>query len=184
MKRRMSRSLIYLLTAVVVAAPLAGVTPRASAADITLMTTDYPPYFSANLPNGGPLTEIVVEAFKAVGHHASIQFVPWVRAMEFAKAGKVDGLHGAWHSEEREAWFVFSDPLPGNKVVLFKRRGAKPERFTSYADLAPYTIGIVRGYRNPAGFEAADLRTDEADSDVANLRKLANSRSFAAPRVM
>jgi polar amino acid transport system substrate-binding protein len=42
--------------------------------------------------------------------------------------------------------------------------------------LRPYRIGIVRGYRNPPAFEAAHLRTDVADTDAANLKKLAAKR--------
>lgn len=146
------------------------------AAEIELMSTDYPPYFASSLPDGGPLTEIVTAAFTEAGHHANIQFVPWNRAMEYAKAGKVDGLHGGWHSRAREAWFVFSDPLPGNELVFYKRRGSQPDRFTSYENLKAFTIGIVKAYRNPAAFEAAGLDTDAADSDQTNLRKLANGR--------
>ena len=88
----------------------------------------------------------------------------------------MDGLHGVWHSKRREAWFVFSDPLPGNELVFYKRRGMKPEEFTSYDGLEPYTIGVVKAYRNPTAFQAADLNTDAAVSDQANLRKLANGR--------
>ena len=149
---------------------------QAGARDIKLMTTEYPPYYAPSLPNGGPITELVVEAFRKVGHRASIDFVPWVRAMEYAKAGKVDGLHGAWHSKEREQWFAFSERLPGGELVLFKRKGSQPDMFTSYAELRPYTIGIVREYRNPEAFEAANLRTDEAISDSVNLMKLAKRR--------
>ncbi|MCP4983485.1 MAG: transporter substrate-binding domain-containing protein [Gammaproteobacteria bacterium] len=165
----MLRTIIIILTLSALLSPARG-------ADVQLMSTDFPPYFAAGLPNGGPLTEIVTEAFAKVGHEANIQFVPWARAMEYAKVGKVDGLHGGWHSKERENWFVFSDPLPGNELVFYKRRGAKPDKFTTYEKLKPCTIGIVKEYRNPAAFETADLQTDVADSDQTNLRKLANNR--------
>lgn len=144
--------------------------------EIQLMSTDYPPYFAAELPNGGPLTEIVTAAFAQAGHRVAIEFVPWNRALEYGKAGRVDGLHGAWHSREREKWFIFSDPLPGNELIFYKRRGTQPEKFTSYEDLKPFTIGIVKAYRNPKAFEATDLYTDAAVSDQVNLRKLANGR--------
>lgn len=160
----------------VAVAALAVQIPASHGAEIRLMSTDYPPYFAAALPNGGPLTEIVTAAFSEAGHSVSIQFVPWNRAMEYAKTGKVDGLHGGWHSKRRETWFVFSDPLPGNELVFYKRRGTPPEQFTSYEDLKPFTIGTVRAYRNPKAFETADLKIDVAVSDQSNLRKLANGR--------
>lgn len=168
--------LIQLVRTIIIILTLVGLLSPARGADVQLMSTDFPPYFAAGLPNGGPLTEIVTKAFAEAGHKANIQFVPWARAMEYAKVGKVDGLHGGWHSNEREAWFVFSDPLPGNELVFYKRRGSKPDKFTTYEKLKPFTIGIVKAYRNPAAFEAADLQTDVADSDETNLRKLANKR--------
>ncbi len=165
----MLRTIIIILTLSALLSPARG-------ADVQLMSTDFPPYFAAGLPNGGPLTEIVTEAFAKVGHEANIQFVPWARAMEYAKDGKVDGLHGGWHSKERETWFVFSEPLPGNELVFYKRRGSKPDAFTSYEKLKQFTIGVVKAYRNPAAFETAGLQTDVANSDQTNLRKLANHR--------
>lgn len=39
-----------------------------------------------------------------------------------------------------------------------------------------YKIGVVREYRNPPGFDAVKLRTEEANSDKLNLTKLANER--------
>jgi polar amino acid transport system substrate-binding protein len=149
---------------------------HAAGSDLSLMTTDYPPYYGSSLANGGPMTELVVEAFRKVGYNTTVEFVPWIRAMEQAKAGKADGLLGAWYSEEREKWFVFSEALPGNELVLLKRKGTTPARFTSFEDLRSYTIGIVRGYRNPEAFDAAALRTDEAISDTVNLTKLARGR--------
>lgn len=149
---------------------------HADAAEVRLLSTDYPPYFASSLPNGGPLTEIVVEAYKRVGYGVSMEFVPWIRAMEHGKAGKVDGLHGAWHSREREQWFLFSKPLPGNELVLLKRKGEGPEAFESFGELKPYTIGVVKGYRNPVALEIADVHTDEASSDATNIKKVARGR--------
>ena len=149
---------------------------NAQAGEINLVTVDYSPFYGPSLPNDGPITEIVSESFKKVGYQVSVKYVPWARAMADAKAGKADGLHGGWYSKEREQWFVYSDKMPGNEIVLFKRKGTEPQSFTSYADLQSYRIGIVRGYRNPSEFDAANLRVEEADSDKSNLTKLAKSR--------
>jgi len=149
---------------------------QASAEEVRLVTVDYPPYYGPDLPNQGPIAEIVVTAYGKVGYRVDVEYMPWVRAMDEAKAGDADGLLGGWHSEEREKWFVFSDELPGNELCFYKRKGTAPEAFTSYADLTSYTIGTVRGYRNPPEFDAAPLQTDAAHSDKVNLIKLANGR--------
>ncbi len=149
---------------------------HAHASEINLVTVDYSPFYGPSLTNEGPITEIVTESFKKVGYQVSVKYVPWARAMADAKAGKADGLHGGWYSKEREQWFVYSDKLPGNEIVLFKRKGTEPQSFTSYADLQSYKIGVVRGYRNPSEFDAANLHVEEANSDTLNLAKLAKNR--------
>jgi polar amino acid transport system substrate-binding protein len=149
---------------------------HASTGEVNLVTVDYAPFYGPTLPNEGPITEIVTAAFKNVGYQVNVKYVPWARAVADAKAGKADGLHGAWFSKEREEWFVYSDKLPGNEIVLFKRKGTEPEAFIGYDDLQPYKIGVVRGYVNPPEFDAADLRTEEANSDKLNLTKLAKGR--------
>ncbi len=148
----------------------------ASAAQVTLVTVGYPPYYGPGLPNNGPIAEIVTEAYARAGYQVTVEFMPWVRAMQRAQTGKADGLLGGWYSKEREQWFVFSAPLPGNELVIYKRIGDRPQRFTSYEALTPYRIGTVKGYRNPDDFEAADLRREAAPSDRVNLVKLANNR--------
>jgi polar amino acid transport system substrate-binding protein len=137
----------------------------AQASEINLITADYSPFYGPNLPNEGPITEIVTEAFNKAGYQVSVKYVSWARAMADAKAGKADGLHGAWYSKEREQWFAYSDKLPGNEIVLFKRKGSEAQSFTGYGDLRSYKIGIVREYRNPPEFDAAKLRTEVANSD-------------------
>lgn len=149
---------------------------RANATEINLITAPYPPYYGPNLTHQGPVTEIVVAAYKKVGYRVNIEYVPWARALETVKAGKADGLYGAWYSAERAQWFVYSNQLPSNEIVLYKRKGTAPGTFTSYSELRPYKIGIVRGYRNPPAFDAAHLRTDLADTDATNLKKLAANR--------
>ena len=148
----------------------------ATTKEIKLLTAPYPPFHGPDLRNQGPITEIVVQAYKKVGYDVSVKFVPWARALKLAKEGKADGLHGAWYSEERKQWFVYSDKLPGSEVVLYKRKGSSPQKFTSFEALHSYKIGIVRGYRNPPAFEAAKLKTAVTDSDKSNLKILAAKR--------
>ncbi len=137
--------------------------------------TEWPPYYGKDLQNGGFMTEIVVEAFKRTGYDAEITFMPWKRALEGAKAGKHDGLYSIWYRKEREEWFVFSDPLPANEIVFYKRKDRNIS-FETFEDLKPYTIGVVRGYASPPGFDEASLNTSLAKDDEENLRKLHKGR--------
>ena len=95
--------------------------------------------------------------------------------MQDTKSGKYDGLFTVWYRKEREQWFVFSRPLPANKVGFFKRSDKKI-LFNTYKDLKQYRIGVVRGYAKPPGFDEANLITSEVTSDELNLRKLYKDR--------
>ncbi len=149
----------------------------ARAAEISLVTVPYPPYYGPEMKNQGPIAEIAIAAFKNAGHEVTVKFMPWVRALKEAKSGGADGILGAWYLEEREEWFLYSDELPASELVLFKRRGSLPETFTTYDALKPYKIGIVRDYANPEAFTAANLNAVEFDSDLANLRALAREKT-------
>jgi len=150
--------------------------PGARAAETVVMsTTEFAPYMSAQLSHQGVLVAIATEAFKREGYALQIRFLPWVRALAYAKEGKVDGMVGIWHSQEREQWFVYSRSVISNKVGFYKRNGS-PIVFTGLPQLRPYVIGTVRAYANPPAFDAAHLHTDEAVDDLTNLRKLAAGR--------
>ena len=140
----------------------------ASENKVVLAYVDYPPYYGKNLKNGGPVTEIIVQAYNKVGYEVELKFVPWARGLEGAKQGIYDGLFTAWHRQNREQWFAFSDPLLSNEIGFYKRKGASIT-FNSFEDLKPYKIGIVRGHINPVGFKEADLNTTEAATDRDNL---------------
>lgn len=127
------------------------------------------------MKNNGPVTEIIVEAYKKVGYVVQVSFFPWQRGELYARVGKYDGMFPPWHTKERETYFVFSDPLFPNEIGFYKRKEMNIT-FKKYEDLKEYDIGICRGYANPDGFDAAGLKTQEVASDVINLKKLAHGR--------
>ncbi len=143
-------------------------------AQVNLATVHYPPFYSDELPEGGPLTALIRAAFAHEGYGVNVEQLPWARAYKWASEGRYDGLFSAWYRPEREELFVFSAPLPANEVVFFKRKG-EDIRFKSLADLLPYRIGVVRGYANPPEFDSLSLKLQKVTSDEQNLRKLAQS---------
>lgn len=143
--------------------------------NIEIVATEYPPYYGSELQNQGFITEIVVSAFDRSGYDSTIRFLPWQRAFDGTKAGKYTVLYTMWYRKEREEWFEFSDALPANEVGFFRRVGDDIS-FSNFADLKPYTIGVVRGYVNPPGFDEAGLTTEVVDNDALNLNKLLRGR--------
>jgi polar amino acid transport system substrate-binding protein len=149
--------------------------PAPAAEPVQLVSTEYPPYMGAALPNGGITLDIVTRAFRRAGYEPTVTFRPWARALDEAKDGQYDGVVFVWRSPDREKWLAFSDALPTNQIGFYK---LKSERipFRTLTDLRPYLIGVGRGYVNPPAFEAAGLNTENGLDDGENLRKLAAHR--------
>ncbi len=147
----------------------------ASAENLSVAATEWPPFYGSELPDNGFMTEIVIEAFNRAGHTSDVAFLPWKRAFEGTRDGKYDALFTMWYREEREEFFLFSDPLPSNELVLLVRAG-EDSTFEGYDKLKGKTIGVVRGYAAPPGFEEAKLKVSEARDDEENLRKLLRGR--------
>lgn len=146
-----------------------------AAETVTLVTTEYPPYYAASLPDKGVVAAITSAAFKKVGYDVTVEFLPWARAVSEVEKGTYDGLLGVWHSAERERFIAYSDPLIDNEIGLV----ALKDRNISYkalSELKPYRVGTVRGYANPTSFVEAGLTTDEANDDLTNLKKLVAGR--------
>jgi polar amino acid transport system substrate-binding protein len=142
---------------------------------LEIAATEWPPFYGKDLENNGFMTEIILEAFKRVGYEVSVKFLPWKRALKGTKSGKHDGLYSVYYRKEREEWFVYSAPLPANEWGFFKHKDADIS-FETFEDLKPYTIGVVRGYVVPPGFDEAELKTALANDDEQNLRKLHKRR--------
>jgi polar amino acid transport system substrate-binding protein len=163
-----SRHLSFL---VALAAILFASGPARAGEAVQLVSTEYPPYMAAALPNGGITVDIVARAFRRAGYEPVVTFRPWARALDEAQNGDYDGVIFLWHSAEREKHFAFSDALPANQIGFYKLKSDQIA-FRTLSDLASYTIGIGRGYVNPPSFEAAHLHTESAVDDEENLRKL------------
>ncbi len=142
---------------------------------VRLASTDYPPYFSAALRNDGVVGAITRAALAKRGYTVELHYRPWSRLMAEVQAGSFDGVMAVWHSPEREQFLYYSQPLVYTSMGFYTRVD-QPLAASPLAALKPYTIGTVRGYKNPAAFDAAGLKVEEANDDLTNLRKLAAGR--------
>ncbi|MGC0155225.1 substrate-binding periplasmic protein [Chromobacterium vaccinii] len=139
---------------------------------LMLAASEYPPYMSPRMDNGGVAVAIVREAFRRAGYPVKTVYLPWARAVNEAHDGHLDGIVGLWTTPERKRDFLFSQAFLDNHIGFFKRRD-EAIRYRTLADLKAYTVGTVRGYANSEAFERAGLKTDETLSDSSNLAKLA-----------
>lgn len=122
---------------------------------ITMVTTQWEPFFSENLAAGGVITEIAQAAFAREGHQASIEWFPWSRALKISKEGKADVLMGAYYSAQRAEDYYYSEPIFDIDVGLIARKELNIEKYQSLESLESYTIGVMRGAFYGSKFDSA-----------------------------
>jgi polar amino acid transport system substrate-binding protein len=150
---------------------------------VDAVTEPWAPYMSPELLNQGFLPELLVEALKRKGFTATVKFIPWARAVSNVKRGFSDALCGAYYTEERAKFLVYSLPITEVQDVLF----CKNEKKISYkqlTDLKPYEIGVVRGASYGEAFNSATfLKKQEVAKYELNIKKLIKGRIdlFAGP---
>ncbi len=85
---------------------------QASIEPVRLVTGDmHAPYTGRELPKGGMLTMIVRAALKRHDLDSSVDWRPWNRGYLMTLNGSYDGTFPYAQAAEREAEFLFSDPL-------------------------------------------------------------------------
>jgi polar amino acid transport system substrate-binding protein len=122
------------------------------AADWHLVTQNFPPFsypqgggvVAANAPvanAAGPFAEIIQLACQRLGHHCSLQVLPWRRALELAETGKVDGIFAVLGVPERQRYFHVSHMLVATRYSFFTLPG-QTFNYRQPADLKGVHIGV------------------------------------------
>jgi polar amino acid transport system substrate-binding protein len=147
----------------------------ARADDIRLAAAEYPPYTSADLPDGGLLGELTRRAFAVSGHHVQIDFFPWARAVLVMRRGQYDGLMTIWPDKAMAEKLIPSRPLVYSELGFFVRSNTLVP-FTALSQLKGQPVGTVRGYHYPRNIMSSGIVAEDAADDLGNLRKLAAQR--------
>ena len=102
---------------------------------VPLCFTDFPPYVSTDLPDGGSLGALARRAFTAAGLTIQVVKAPWARAFTMARNGECL-LMAVWRNEERDQLFRYSLPVARMQLGFFVRadRGTAP--LPAYASVA------------------------------------------------
>lgn len=117
----------------------------ALAEKVTLANGEWAPYQSASLKENGFISQFVKEVFEGEGYEVEFVFLPWKRGFEDTKAGQLDGSFLWSKNPEREAAFIYTDPVISLSSSLFQNVN-KPITWAKLTDLSKYKIGGVVGY--------------------------------------
>lgn len=147
---------------------------------IRITNGEWLPWVSQTLPHYGPASQVVTEAFAAVGWTVEYGFFPWQRAFELAKNGEYEGTFGWSQIPEREAHFLFSSPVFSGSDVFFFRRDFGFEWDGNLEYLSGKKIGRTLSYSYGQEFDRfarpPTAQIDLAPTDVLNMTKVLNGR--------
>lgn len=142
-------------------------------ATVHLCSADTKPFYSAQLPQQGPVVDFIRRAYQSQGLTVSVEFMSWAQAQKQALAGRC-GLVGLWPSAERDQLFVYSKPLMTMRLGYFAPR-AMPS-LDAVLRQPQLTLGVQRGaYLNADVAKQFPNRLESADIAQA-LQQLAKGR--------
>lgn len=165
--------------ALLAGAALLAVQPDRAAAqqEVVLANGNWAPYQGKELENGGPVTQVVTEAFESQGWTVRYEWLPWARGKREAARGKLDGTQVYSRTDARAKQFIYSDKVLELKDFIFYNVD-NPVDWKKPADLAGLTFGGVIDYdydifkRNPD----VDVTLDRIGKPILNFKKLARGR--------
>lgn len=142
-------------------------------------TVPYPPYFMEDV-NTGLWVDILREIFKTQGYTVVVENLPWARAVEYCKSGKIDFISvSSVEPEHIEVEYSDNEVVPGDPVCKVKigLLGLKTNQidFNDQSDLKPYIFVQLRG----EGFNEAftELEWFEVDSYIQGGRMITGGRA-------
>ncbi len=147
---------------------------------IKITFSQFPPFeFSKDEKAVGFTVDLISDIFKAAGYEPQFISLPWKRALEAAKAGEVDIITHLRRSEEREKYFIYSNPIIYSQHYFFKKKTLDIYPI-SFSELNSYTIATVNGYFYGDKFDDAHFKhlvpIATSEPAISNLRKLIAGR--------
>lgn len=149
--------------------------------NVNVATLDWPPYTGSDLPKSGATSEVVRQAFNAVGVSTEINFLPWKRAIAAAQSDTdIIAYYPGYHCRHVDG-FVASAPI-GQGPLGLAENVKSPVQWESLDDLGKQKlkIGTVLGYANTDEFDKKAgtgwIRAFPAPDDLTNLKKLEKRR--------
>ena len=108
---------------------------QAAGDSLRFVSLDYPPYsYKQEGETVGVAVEIVKNVFESAGYQIFVDIVPWARALESVKKGKVDGIFTIYKNDEREKFLIYSNEILMPQIVSFFKRKDKKISFDGSLD--------------------------------------------------
>jgi len=110
---------------------------------VKIVTGDWPPYYGASLPGGGPVAINIMLACKEANLKCELDFLPWNRVYYTLEAGEVDMAFSFAKTEERLVKYVYSQEAIhyfSDSIFFLKSKFPNGIHISEYKDLIGYTM--------------------------------------------
>lgn len=134
------RAIIFL--AILLISPLS----IAQKVTLTAVGDPWPVLLNPEIKQQGLLVQIVREALQTQGYELEMNFVPWSRAMVLIQKKRADLLIGAWYTEERNKYLLYSDVIFSSSIRLIKNSESDFE-FEGIPSLKGKRVGTILSYQ-------------------------------------
>ncbi len=149
----------------------------ARAREFYFVTSEYPPleYKDESGSAKGVAVEIVTRIMTELGHSASVEVLPWARALKMVKYGRADAIFTIFKNNERELFLDFSGEILIPQMVAFYARKGSPIVYDGTLEqLKQFKIGVVSTISYGPRFDNAriGLTVERTATLEQNFRKL------------
>ncbi|MEH6450412.1 MAG: transporter substrate-binding domain-containing protein [Oleispira sp.] len=164
--RKLAFSILFLISSFSGAEPIV----LAAAGD------PWPVLLNPDTKQQGLLVELARKAYRTQGYELEIIFVPWSRAMVMIQQKRADLLIGAWYSDERNNYLMYSEAIFSSAIRLLKPKHSSFE-YTDLSSLQGLRVGTILSYQYDEEFltDASIVRIT-SDSLLNNIHNLIAGR--------
>lgn len=144
----------------------------------TVRWADAPPYSSLGADGEihGSEADLLREALRRMGCRPKFVDLPWGRALDDLRRGRLDILPGAYRNEEREAFALFSQPVNRTRNIVFIKKSASAGRkLESLEDLQATDLRL--GFMDRSDYGEAWTRLTQDPAFHARLFPVTNPPS-------
>ncbi|MDN3608922.1 substrate-binding periplasmic protein [Vibrio ostreicida] len=151
-----------------------------SASTVVAAIGDYPPYTSTEDSQARFAEELVIASYRAVGYQVTLKRVPWKRAFEEVKVGKVDITFPWIKTPSRENDFLFSEALLTTQEIFLYHKDSHFS-WSKLDDLKRFKVGATLGYAHVELMMSQGITPNVGKTDAFNIERLYKKRIDAFP---
>lgn len=136
-------ALITLLIPLLIQSPFSSAEPP-----LAIAFVEYPPYhFTQDEKVEGISIRIIEEAFRRIETPIEFKAIPWSRALNWLKAGKIDAMVGVFMTADREEYIDYSKvPLSKAQIHLFVTEDSDIKYSEDLTLLSHLSFGVKKDF--------------------------------------